>query len=147
MALAMIKYDANNRPKHAKYRIVVLGNLDYHNWSKESTAAPVMSQLELHLLTSLATSHQHVLKNCDVKQAFVHLSLPEDEIYFVKPLVGCHRSPPGTIWRLTRSLFRTTTMMMMMILSAATMMRMWSRAMRRANTPLRKMALKVQLTL
>jgi hypothetical protein len=66
MALATIKYDANNHPKCAKYRIVVLGNLDYHNWSKESTAAPVMSQLELRLLTSLATYHRHVLKNCDV---------------------------------------------------------------------------------
>jgi len=39
MAIATIKYDANNRPKRAKYRLVVLGNLDYHTWSKESTAA------------------------------------------------------------------------------------------------------------
>jgi hypothetical protein len=54
MAIATIKYDANNRPKCAKYRLVVLGNLDYHTWSKESTAAPVMSQLELRLLTALA---------------------------------------------------------------------------------------------
>jgi len=53
MATSTIKYDANNHPKRAKYRIVVLGNLDYHNWSKESTAALVMSQLELRLLTSL----------------------------------------------------------------------------------------------
>jgi len=54
MAIATIKYDANNKPKRAKYRIVVLGNLDYHTWSKEDTAAPVLSQLELRLLTSLA---------------------------------------------------------------------------------------------
>ncbi len=52
MAIATIKYDANNRPKRAKYRLVVLGNLDYHTWSKEATTAPVMSQLELRLLTS-----------------------------------------------------------------------------------------------
>jgi hypothetical protein len=105
MAIATIKYDANNRPKRVKYRIVVLGNLDYHNWSEESTAAPVMSQLELHLLTSLATYHHHVLKNCDFKQAFVQSSLPDDELYFVKPPVGSHHSPPGTIWKLTRSLY------------------------------------------
>lgn len=30
-----------------KYGIVVLGNLDHHDWSKEATIAPVMSQLEL----------------------------------------------------------------------------------------------------
>ncbi len=68
MAIATIKYDEHNRPKHAKYRIVVLGNLDYHNWSKESTTAPVMSQLELHILTSLAVYNKRVLKNCDINK-------------------------------------------------------------------------------
>jgi hypothetical protein len=52
MAISTIKYDENNKPKRAKYRIVVLSNLDYHQWSRESTAAPVMSQLELRILTS-----------------------------------------------------------------------------------------------
>jgi len=47
MAIATIKYDEFNRPKRAKYRIVILGNLDYHNWSREATTAPVLSQLEL----------------------------------------------------------------------------------------------------
>jgi hypothetical protein len=61
----------------------------------------VMSQLELRLLTSLATYHRRVLKNCDIKQAFVQSSLPDDEQYFMKPPIGCHRSPPGTIWKLT----------------------------------------------
>jgi len=54
MAIATIKCDSNNRPKRAKYRLVVLGNMDYHTWSKEETSAPVLSQLELRLLTSLA---------------------------------------------------------------------------------------------
>jgi hypothetical protein len=30
MAIATIKYDEHNKPKRAKYHIVVLGNLDYH---------------------------------------------------------------------------------------------------------------------
>jgi hypothetical protein len=105
MAIATIKYDQCNKPKRAKYRIIVLGNLDYHNWSKQSTAAPVMSQLELRLLTSLAVSNQRVLKNCDIKQAFVQSSLPKDEVYIVRPPVGCRRSAPGTYWRLLRSLY------------------------------------------
>jgi len=71
MAIATIKYDANNKPKRAKYRIVVLGNLDYHTWSKEDTAAPVLSHLELRLLTSLAVFHKRILKNCDMKQALI----------------------------------------------------------------------------
>jgi hypothetical protein len=98
MALATIKYLNNNRPKRAKYCIVVLGNLDYHNWTKASTATPVLSQVELRLLTSLAVYHKHVLKNCDVKQAFVQATLPEDEVYFLKPPPGCPRSKPGEYW-------------------------------------------------
>jgi len=105
MAIATIKYDEFNRLKRAKYRIVVLGNHDYHTWSKESMAAPVMSQLELHLLTSLAIHHKRVLKNCDIKQAFVQSSLPDDEIYVVRPPAGCPKSPPGTCWHLLRSLY------------------------------------------
>jgi hypothetical protein len=105
MAIATIKYDQFNKPKRAKYRIVVLGNLDYHHWSKEATAAPVMSQLELRVLTSLAVSHKRVLKNCDIKQAFVRSLLPDDEVYVVKPPVGCHCSAPDTYWRLLRSLY------------------------------------------
>jgi len=37
MAIATIKYDAFNQPKWAKYRIIVLGNHDYHTWSKAAT--------------------------------------------------------------------------------------------------------------
>jgi hypothetical protein len=105
MAIATIKYDAFHRSKQAKYRIVVLGNHDPHTWSKDSTAAPVMSQLELRLLTALAVSNRRVLKNCDIKQAFVQSSLPEEETYFVCPPSGCLRSKPGTYWRLLRSLY------------------------------------------
>lgn len=94
-----------NKPKRVKYHIVILGNLDYHQWSKSSTAAPVMSQLELRLLTSLAISHKRTLKNCDVKQAFVQLTLPSNEEYFVKPPIGCPRSSPNTFWPLIRSLY------------------------------------------
>jgi hypothetical protein len=105
MAIATIKYDSFNKPKRVKYRIVILGNHDNHIWSKSSTAAPVMSQLELRFLTALAISQKRVLKNCDVKQAFVHSSLPDNEVYFVKPPKGCPRSAPGTYWRLIRSLY------------------------------------------
>jgi hypothetical protein len=105
MAIATIKYDENNQPKRAKYRLVVLGNLDYHTWSKEDTAAPVFSQLELHLLTSLAIHIQRVLKNCDIKQAFIQSTLPSNEEYFLHPPPGCPRSNPGQYWRLLRSLY------------------------------------------
>jgi len=62
MAIATIKYDEHNRPKRAKYRIVVLENHDPHLWSKDAVAAPVMSQLKLRILTSLAVFNHRVLK-------------------------------------------------------------------------------------
>jgi hypothetical protein len=64
-----------------------------------------MSQMELCLLTSLAVYHKRVLKNCDVKQAFIQSSLPPDEEYFLRPLPGCTQSKPGEYWRLLRSLY------------------------------------------
>jgi hypothetical protein len=105
MAIATIKYDEHNKPKRAKYRLVVLGNLDYHTWSKEDTAAPALSQLELRLLTSIAVLHRRALKNCDVKQAFLQSSLPPNEEYFLHPPPGCPRSKPGQYWKLLRSLY------------------------------------------
>ncbi len=85
--------------------MVVLGNLDYHTWSKEATAAPVLSQLELRLLTSMAVYNKRVLKNCDVKQAFIQSKLSDDEAYFIKPPPGCPRSKPGEYWHLLCSLY------------------------------------------
>jgi hypothetical protein len=32
-------------------------------------------------------------------------NLPEEDIYVVKPLVGCPRSKPGTYWKLIHSLY------------------------------------------
>jgi len=82
MAIATIKCDEHNRPKRAKYHLVVLGNLDYHTWLKEDTAAPDLSQLELRLLFSLVISNKRVLKNCDIKQAFMQSTFVDDIIYF-----------------------------------------------------------------
>jgi len=54
------------------------------------------------LLSSLSLAH---VKNCDIKQAFVQSILPPDETYFVRPPIGCPKSPPGTYWKLIRSLY------------------------------------------
>ena len=48
--IAVIKYDGEGSPVQAKYRIVALGNLDPHTWSKQDCFAPVLSQMELRFL-------------------------------------------------------------------------------------------------
>ena len=105
MAISTIKFDEHNKPKRAKYRIVVLGNLDPHSWSKSDCYAPVMSLFELRLMTALSIRHKCILKNGDFKQAFVQAVLPKDENYVLKPPHGCPITPPNTYWLLQRTLY------------------------------------------
>ena len=62
MAVSTIKFDKHSLPVCTKYRIVDLGNLRKTEWSKSNVYAPVMSLLELRLLTALAVCHKCVLK-------------------------------------------------------------------------------------
>ena len=105
MAISTIKYDENRKPKRAKYRIVALGNLDPHEWTKSDVYAPVMSLLEVRLLASMAVRDQCVLQAGDVKQAFVQSKLPKDEVYVLRPPAGCPKTPPNSYWLLKRSLY------------------------------------------
>ena len=105
MAISTIKYDEFGTPKRAKYRIVALGNLDPHDWSKQDCFAPVMSLMELRLLTAIAVKHKKPLLSGDFKQAFVQAVLPPEEQYVLKPPVGCPLTPKNTFWLLKRSIY------------------------------------------
>eukprot|EP00957_Ditylum_brightwellii_P089718 6833251-Ditylum_brightwellii.AAC.1 len=85
MAIATIKPDKYGRPQCAKYRIVVLGNMDPNNWSKNDCFAPVMSQLEFCLLIATAVQMRRKIKVGDFKQAFCQSFLPPGEEYVVRP--------------------------------------------------------------
>ena len=61
MAIATIKKDGEGNPVRAKYRIIALGNMDPHPWSKQDCFAPVLSQMELRLLISIAVKLKHYL--------------------------------------------------------------------------------------
>ena len=71
MTISTIKYDENGRPKQAKYCIVALGNLDRVHWNKGNVYAPVLSMIELRLLTAIAVRNRCKLKSGDIKQAFM----------------------------------------------------------------------------
>ena len=105
MAISTVKYDEHGKPKRAKYRIVALGNLDPHDWNKQDRFAPVMSLMELRLLTAIAVKHNRPLQSGDFKQTFVQAVLPEDESYVLKPPVGCPLTPAKTYWKLQRSIY------------------------------------------
>ena len=61
MAISTVKFDEFGKPKRAKYRLVALGNLDPHDWNKQDCFAPVMSLMELRLMTAIAVKHNHRL--------------------------------------------------------------------------------------
>ena len=105
MAISTIKYDENGKPKRCKWRIVALGNLDPHEWSNNDCYAPVLSTMEVRLLTSLAIFHKRSLKNGDIKQAFCQAVLPPDEPYVLRPPPGCPNTPTNTYWLLKRTLY------------------------------------------
>ena len=105
MAASKIKYDELGKPKRAKYRIVALGNYEKDRWSTSDCYAPVMSLLELRFLVALAVKNNRVLKNADIKQAFVQAHLPPEESYIIKPPPGCPLTPPNTYWKLLRTLY------------------------------------------
>ena len=105
MAISTIKYDGEGNPNRCKYRIVALGNLDPHNWSKQDCFAPVLSQLEHRTLLSLATRLKCIPKTGDVSQAFCQGVLPEDEEYYIKPPPGCPLTKKGGYLKLLKMLY------------------------------------------
>ena len=105
MALSTIKKDENGNPKRCKYRIVVLGNLDQHAWTKTDCFAPVLSMPELRLLTSISVGMKRIPKAGDVSQALCQGVLPPDESYVLRPPPGCPVTPRHSYWRLIRTLY------------------------------------------
>ena len=105
MAISTIKKDKEGNPKRCKYRIVALGNLDPHNWSKSDCFAPVISQAEVRLLCSIAANMKRIPKSGDVSQAFCQGILPNDEEYVIRPPPGCPITPKNSYWKLIKTLY------------------------------------------
>ena len=105
MAISTIKKDGEGNPKRCKYRIVALGNLDPHNWTKTDCFAPVLSQLEHRSLMALAARLKCIPKTGDVSQAFCQSTLPDNEQYYIRPPSGCPHTPPDSYLKLKRTLY------------------------------------------
>ena len=105
MAVSTIKYDEQSNPERAKYRIVVLGNLDPHPWSKTDCFAPIMSHLELRCMIAVAVQLQRSPKTGDFQNAFCQSFLPKQEQHVVRPPPGCSITPSRTYLRLRKTLY------------------------------------------
>jgi hypothetical protein len=105
MAISTIKTNGQGEPVRAKYRIVALGNLDPTKWSSEDCFAPVLSQLELRFLISLAVQNKCIPKTGDIQQAFCQSTLPSNETYICSPPAGCPLTPKGFYLKLRKTLY------------------------------------------
>ena len=93
MVISKVKMDENGNPDCAKYHIVVLGNLDPHDWSNRDCFAPVLSSFDLRLQIAIAVQNCIIPKTGDVSQAFAQSVLPESEKYVIKLPKGCPITP------------------------------------------------------
>ncbi len=84
MCVLTIKYK-DGYPDRTKWRIVVLGNQQQHNYSKSDKYAPVISQNQICCLLSLAVSKRRCLRQGDVKNAFCNKILPAEKTVVVRP--------------------------------------------------------------
>ena len=105
MAISRVKTDENGNPDRAKYQIVVLGNLDPHDWSNRDCFGPVLSSFELQLLIAIAVQNRIIPKSGNISQAFVQSVLPESEKYVIKPPKGCPLTPSKTYLLLKKTLY------------------------------------------
>lgn len=76
MAISTIKKNTDGHPIRSKYRIVVLGNLDTHTWSKGGFFAPVMSQLEFGSMIAAAVRLHRTPKSGDFQMLFANPPCP-----------------------------------------------------------------------
>ena len=104
MCLMTIKYK-NGYSDRAKSCIIVLGNQQQVQYEPNENYAPVLSQVQFRTPLSIAVQHKRVLQQGDVKNAFCHGILPDDECVIIRPPNGCPHSSPNTLCRLKKTLY------------------------------------------
>ena len=105
MCVQTVKNDEVGIPLRAKSRVVALGNFEDTIWEPGDLYAPVLRKESDRLLTSMAVDMGRTQKQGDCKTAFLHPTLPPDEIVIVRPPPGCPFSSAGELWLLNKTLY------------------------------------------
>ena len=106
ISLTTINTDANNKPQQAKYCKCVFGNFDPTKRSCNKVFDPVLSQLKLRLLITIAVQKRCKVNAGDFKQAFCQAYFPGGETYVLRPPKDfLMNPPPNTYLQLIRNLY------------------------------------------
>lgn len=97
--------DENGEYIRAKYKVVVLGNLDPRNWTENNYFAPMMSQLEFRFPIALVVQMKIKPRQEDSTQDFCQSTLPINEIYVCSPIHNCLITPKNTYLFLKKRLY------------------------------------------
>ena len=97
------KHHADGTLERYKSRLIACGFTQSYGIDYFETFAPVAKMETVRLLLALAVHFQWVIRQFDVKNAFLHGDLTE-EVYMQLP-VGYSLSPPSTVYRLRKSLY------------------------------------------
>jgi hypothetical protein len=103
MCVLTIKKDENLRPLCAKSCIVILGNHEDRVWKKSKKFAPVLHQVSLRFLMSMAIASRRPLCQGNCKNAFCQGILPPDKITILRPPSGDPEAAPDEYWLLKRT--------------------------------------------
>mmetsp|Transcript_15539 Transcript_15539/g.22155 ORF Transcript_15539/g.22155 Transcript_15539/m.22155 type:complete len:101 (-) Transcript_15539:1087-1389(-) len=88
MVITTIKMDGKGNPVRVKYRIVALGNMDPHPWTKQGCFVPVLSHMELQLLTSIAVKLGVIPKRGGVLRHLIRANYQMMKLTFVDHQLG-----------------------------------------------------------
>eukprot|EP00752_Nemacystus_decipiens_P002677 g2503.t1 len=100
------KYNQDNVPVRPKTRVVVQGFHEADTGADK--AAPVASMESVHLVISHAAHYGLVLKQADIKTAFLNSRMPEDAtpVYVIPPKgFSCTEEQAQQVWRLKAWLY------------------------------------------
>lgn len=99
-----IKGDGNGHIARFKARLVVCGYRQKFGRDYDLTFAPVAHAASIRLVLSLAVAHDLVLRQYDVKTAFLYGILPERHKVYLQPPVGVD-VPHGHILQLVKAMY------------------------------------------